>query len=348
MSVGCRNISEIPNNFTVLKLSLTLIIDFHPMNRLDRLTAILTQLQSKRLIRANEIAERFGVSLRTVYRDMRALEEAGVPIIGEAGQGYALVEGYRLPPVMFTKEEALSFLVAEKIVEKVVDKESGKNFKSALYKIKSVLRQSEKEIMDHMSSHIEVRRQNSLDRTGREQVLQSILESLSENKMIEICYTTFVEEQTTTRILEPLGVYFSFEQWYMIAYCRLRKDYRTFRLDRINQLKVQETRFQRNHPSLQTYLAKVAKEDKLTKISIEVKKPMFKYLQSQMYNQGFVMKEEYNDIVQLTFMTSSLEGFARWIIMMADEINILHPPTLKNRLRELLENMLQKMTKVKI
>lgn len=182
-----------------------------PMNRLDRLTAILTQLQSKRLVRANEFAERFGVSLRTIYRDMRALEEAGVPIIGEAGQGYALVEGYRLPPVMFTREEALSFLVAEKVLEKVVDKESGKNFQSALYKVKSVLRQSEKEVMEQMSSHIEVRRRNSLQASGKEQVLQGILDALSESRMIEICYTTFVEEQTTTRILEPLGVYFSYE-----------------------------------------------------------------------------------------------------------------------------------------
>lgn len=317
------------------------------MNRLDRLTAILTQLQSRRLLRANEIAERFGVSLRTIYRDMRALEEAGVPIIGEAGQGYALVDGYRLPPVMFTREEALSFLVAEKVIEKVVDKESARNFQSALYKIKSVLRQTEKEVMEQMSSHIEVRRRNSLQGEGKEQVLKSLLESLSENRLIEICYTTFVEEQTTTRLLEPLGVYFAFEQWYLIAFCRLRQDYRTFRLDRINGLKVLEEKYKSEHPSLQAYLEKIEQEENLSKVIIKTKKKMVKYLQSQMYNQGFVMKEEKDDMVLLTFMTSSLEGFLRWIIMLADQVTIIQPQQLKADLKELLDTMIHKISNPK-
>ncbi|WP_439482852.1 helix-turn-helix transcriptional regulator [Cyclobacterium plantarum] len=312
------------------------------MNRLDRLTAILTQLQSKRLIRANEIAERFGVSLRTVYRDMRALEEAGVPIIGEAGQGYALVDGYRLPPVMFTREEALSFLVAEKVIEKVADRESSKNFQAAVYKIKSVFRQPEKDVIEHLSSHIQVRRKNSLQAAGKEQVLQGVLDSLSENKLIEICYTSFVEEQTTTRILEPIGVYFAFEQWYMIAYCRLRKDYRTFRLDRINGLKVMGEKFEGEHPSLQTYLEKIEKEENLTKVVIATKKSMVKYLHSQLYDQGFVLKEDCGETVLLTFMTCSIEGFMRWIIMMADEVTIIQPQELKDRLKELLETMLRR------
>jgi predicted DNA-binding transcriptional regulator YafY len=89
------------------------------MNRIDRLTAIIVQLQSKQFIKAEDIAERFEISMRTVYRDLKALEEAGVPIGVEAGRGYFLVEGYHLPPVMFTHDEANAFLVAEKLLEKV-------------------------------------------------------------------------------------------------------------------------------------------------------------------------------------------------------------------------------------
>jgi predicted DNA-binding transcriptional regulator YafY len=87
------------------------------MNRIDRISAILIQLQTRRVVKASDIAERFNISLRTVYRDVRSLEEAGVPIIGEAGVGYSLVDGYRLPPIMFTREEATAFLTAEKFVE---------------------------------------------------------------------------------------------------------------------------------------------------------------------------------------------------------------------------------------
>jgi predicted DNA-binding transcriptional regulator YafY len=77
------------------------------LNRIDRVTAILIQLQSKRVVKAQEIADRFTISLRTVYRDIKTLEEAGIPIIGEAGVGYSIMEGYRLPPVMFTKKKPL-------------------------------------------------------------------------------------------------------------------------------------------------------------------------------------------------------------------------------------------------
>src|SRR5438046_1665971 len=106
------------------------------MNRLDRLSAILIQLQSKKIVKAQEIADRFHISLRTVYRDINSLEEGGIPIIGEAGVGYSIMDGYRLPPVMFTKEEATAFLMAEKILEKYTDSYNANMYKSALYKIK--------------------------------------------------------------------------------------------------------------------------------------------------------------------------------------------------------------------
>ncbi len=80
------------------------------MNRIDRLSAILIQLQSKQVVKAQEVADRFGISLRTVYRDIKSLEEAGIPIGAEAGKGYFIMDGYHLPPVMFTKEEASALL----------------------------------------------------------------------------------------------------------------------------------------------------------------------------------------------------------------------------------------------
>jgi predicted DNA-binding transcriptional regulator YafY len=110
------------------------------MNRIDRISAILIQLQTRRVVKASDIAARFNISLRTVYRDVRSLEEAGVPIIGEAGVGYSLVDGYRLPPIMFTREEATAFLTAEKFVEKMTDASTAAQHKSAMYKIRAILK----------------------------------------------------------------------------------------------------------------------------------------------------------------------------------------------------------------
>ncbi len=314
------------------------------MNRLDRLTAILTHLQSKRYVRANDIAQRFEISLRTVYRDIRALEEAGIPVIGEAGLGYSLVEGYRLPPLMFTKEEAVSFLMAEKIMEKVVDGESSSPLQSAMYKIKSVLKSHEKDVLEEMTPNIAVvKNRNAQPYTGKHISLRVILSQLSEKKAIRISYTSFQDESTTQRILEPVGVYFSFEQWYLIAWCRLRKAYRTFRVDRINDIQTTEEQFDDRHPTLQAYLKKVEKEAELTKVIIGVPQKIHKYLKDQKFNYGFVMEQPKGDCMELTFMTSCLEDFSRWLLMMGDQVTILQPLVLKEKIREILEKMLAKL-----
>src|ERR1043166_4121082 len=124
------------------------------MNRIDRLAAIFLQLQSKRLVKAQDIAEKFSISLRTVYRDIRALEEGGVPIIGEAGVGYSLMQGYKLPPVMFNRDEASALLTAAKLVQSKTDAHTAKHYNSALDKIKAVLRFSEKEHIEEIDEHI--------------------------------------------------------------------------------------------------------------------------------------------------------------------------------------------------
>src|ERR1700742_2887373 len=126
------------------------------MNRIDRISAILIQLQSRRVVKAGDIADRFNISLRTVYRDIRTLEEAGIPLIGEAGVGYSIMEGYRLPPIMFTREEATAFLTAEKFVENLTDASTIANHRSAMYKIKAILRSAEKDLLEDIDSNIHV------------------------------------------------------------------------------------------------------------------------------------------------------------------------------------------------
>jgi len=92
------------------------------------------------------------VSLRTIYRDIETLINVGVPIIGEVGVGYSIMEDYRLPPIMFTQEEAIAFIMAEKIAEKFVDTQNIKNFETALFKVKSFLRNSEKRTTEEMNN----------------------------------------------------------------------------------------------------------------------------------------------------------------------------------------------------
>src|SRR5690606_34165952 len=107
--------------------------------RFNRVVAIYFRLQAKPLVKAQDLAERFGVSQRTIYRDIKSLEQAGIPIYGEAGTGYALVDGYKLSPTRFSQEEIMTLAAAEKLMQKFVDPDLSKHFSSAINKIKAYL-----------------------------------------------------------------------------------------------------------------------------------------------------------------------------------------------------------------
>ena len=120
------------------------------MNRIDRLTAILIHMQGRNKTSIESIEERFGVGRRTIFRDIKALLEAGVPIGGNAGDGYFIVEGYHLPPVVFNKEEAAALLTGSKLIEHWSDANISNKFNDALYKVKSVLKYRDKEFLESL------------------------------------------------------------------------------------------------------------------------------------------------------------------------------------------------------
>jgi predicted DNA-binding transcriptional regulator YafY len=314
------------------------------MNRLDRLTAILIQLQSKRIVKAQDIAERFGISLRTVYRDVKTLEEAGVPIIGEAGIGYSIMEGYRLPPVMFTREEATAFLTAEKLVEKFTDTSTEGSYKSAMYKVRAVLRSTEKDLLENIEDHIQVLQSPTQANTkSAVNPMQTILKSISTKNVLFMQYAALGSPADTERYIEPVGIFYQSNFWYLIAFCRLRNDYRNFRIDRIMKITQCDERFNKQHPSLKSYLKQVAAEQELQTVMMQVEKSILRYLEGQKYYNGFVSQKETGGKVEMTFLTSSLEGFARWYIMFGDRAEIITPLVLKERVKSLLETILKKV-----
>jgi len=209
------------------------------MNRLDRLTSILIQLQSKRLITAREIAKRYEVTIRTIYRDIQTLRLAGIPIGEEEGKGYFLVEGYRLPPVMFTTEEARALLTTSKILNYHSEDSLKQNYESALLKIKAVLPLKDKDKLEFLNSRIGFHKPWA----PASLYLDNIQHSITESVKLKIKYQSKKEEQITERTIQPYAVYFSGAVWTTIAFCELRQEIREFRLDRIKELKSQQTHF---------------------------------------------------------------------------------------------------------
>lgn len=306
--------------------------------RFDRIIAILIQLQSKKIVKAQELADRFEVSLRTIYRDIRTLEASGVPIYGEAGVGYSLVDGYRLPPVMFTREEASSFIAAEKLMQKFIDKELGQHYQSAMFKLKSVLQNSDKDWVSNIESNVLI--QPTMGNLFNENVpnaMAILFKSIADKTQVKLNYQAFEAETSSERTIEPVGIFHDHNNWYVLGFCHLRNDYRQFRADRIEGIQKTDLAFTKEHQPLETFLDK-ENTCPTSKVRLLVDKKISKFLASEKKYHGFVAQKNVGDLVEMTFLSRDIEnGFARWFLMFGDYATIIEPEQLKERVLELME-----------
>lgn len=305
------------------------------LNRFDRIVSILIQLQSRRIVKAQELADRFEVSLRTIYRDIRSLETSGVPVISEAGVGYSIMEGYRLPPIMFTREEASSFVAAEKLVQQFTDKTLGGYHNSAMFKIKSVLSSREKDWVSNLESQIHIGPVQDIFNNIPD-ALEILFESIAEKKQVFLKYLSVQSDDFSERMVEPVGLFYQNNFWYVMGYCHLRNDYRQFRTDRMHKIRRTNIDNTLVHGTLDDYFPKDDDCHK-TKIRILVGQDVARRIRSSRKYYGFVSEEIKNDQVEMTFMTRDLdEGFPRWYLMFGDHAKIIEPERLKKRVKEIL------------
>lgn len=297
------------------------------MNRLDRLTAILIHLQTKRVVRAQELADRFEISLRTVYRDVRSLEEAGVPIGAEAGVGYFLTD-YHLPPVSFTSAEASALLLAGKLVEKWADRSIRTEFESALFKIKSVLKRPDQEHLDDLSANVSVA-SPVVRLPYADSLMTTVQQAIARHHVLDLHYHSGYNDAETRREVEPVGLYHYGMAWHLIGYCRTRQDYRDFRVDRIRELTDTGQRFARHERlSLQEYLARIDSEMPSVAVTVVFEKAIVRCLQEQKYLYGFLSEENLGDHVRIQLCTPYLKGVAHWLLSYGNAVTIEQPESL--------------------
>lgn len=320
------------------------------MNRIDRLHAILTHLQSKKKVTAQEIADRFTISLRTVYRDIKALDESGVPVIGEAGSGYTIMEGYRLPPVMFTQEEAVSLMLGSKLAAQFTDKSVQKQFESALFKIKAVLRSTDKEHVEQLTEQVAVLGIRVPVDDGSAQYMAVLQKTIVDKKVVRIRYQSNYSEDITERSIEPIGLCYYGSAWHLIAWCRMRKGYRDFRINRMKTLHVSEEVFcTDNHPSLQEYLKQMTNNHTtgLQEVNILFSKEVVRFIGEQRYYHGFVSEEKEGDYYRMKFLTSHPEGLGRWLLMFTNSIKVDESPQMLVIMQKLIDELRQQYKNAK-
>jgi predicted DNA-binding transcriptional regulator YafY len=222
------------------------------MNRMDRLLGIVTLLQSKKYVPAEKIADKYNISVRTVYRDVKALVELGIPVSFEPTRGYFVVQGYFLPPVAFSSEEANALLLTESLVYGFADKSIQKHYSSALNKVKSVLRSTQKEKLDLLDNSIRMQMHPNLQLNF--DYLAQLQVAISNQTVINIDYRN-AKEESSKRKLEPIGlIYYAFS-WHLIGWCYLRNEYRDFKLQRIQHLQLTDRLFEKkDHISISDFM----------------------------------------------------------------------------------------------
>ncbi|WP_139793972.1 helix-turn-helix transcriptional regulator [Reichenbachiella faecimaris] len=311
------------------------------MNRIDRLTAIMLKLQSKRFVTIDDVAEHFDISERTVFRDIKALGEAGVPIGFEKDKGYFIVEGYYIPPVTFTKEEAGAILLAGKLLERQGDKSLVDEFESALTKVRAVLKNTQKDYVQNLEKYIEIVSPSvPVEKAFPDLFLNDIKNALVSHQVLSFEYYANYSDTFSSREVEPLGICHYANHWHLIAYCRMRNGVRDFRTDRITKLQVLDQHFD---PSLRDdfkehIFVRQMQED-VREVKILFKKNVARLIGDQRYYYGFIDEQKTTDGVEMTFMVGECDHFARWLLMFTDAVRILNSTQLEDQMQQLIDQL---------
>lgn len=297
------------------------------MNRIDRLVGIILLLQGRRVTTAEEIADHFETSIRTVYRDIAALGEAGVPIVAEAGVGYTLARGYHMPPVAFTEKEAAALIIGAEVAGQVADETLRQSMGEALLKIRSVLGADHRDYVSRLERSVSVQ----FEGTTRFDVnLMPIQDAMVRRRCLRLSYDAGRRGEISERVVEPLGVVFYARHWHLIAWCRLRRALRDFRLDRVDRCEVLTQTFDgHNDFSMEDFLRREVEGLETISVTLLMDSEVLEYFRSQAPS-SFLREEKTPDgRVLVEILSADHQYLTCWLLSFGNRIRVEHPPQLQ-------------------
>jgi predicted DNA-binding transcriptional regulator YafY len=305
------------------------------MNRIDRLFAILLTVQHKRRIRAQDLAQQFEVSKRTIYRDMSALNQMGIPIVAMPGEGFELVEGFYLPPLMFKEEEAIALSLGLRLLTQQAAGSLTDSADSALAKIKVALPEqvrARSEALTSIIGFITPDQKFDLD----DPQLLVIQQAVQEKRVIHLRYHGYQKDEVTERDVEPHQLFYSDGIWYLEGYCRLRQDIRAFRLSRVEKLTALGETFSKRR-------AGKTGEQKKIQIKIRFTPGVARWVRERQH-YGFRSEESLPDGVVMAYEVDAVSEIIAWILSWGDAAEVLSPVELRKSLRETAQKLADLLT----
>ncbi|WP_274365082.1 helix-turn-helix transcriptional regulator [Paenibacillus thermotolerans] len=314
------------------------------MNKSERMLGIVIELQRKGVLRAEDLAARFETSVRTIYRDMQALSEAGVPVAGAPGVGYSIMDGYFLPPVSFTAEEAVALLIGADFVELRLDSKYGSSARSSQEKIEAILPENVREETARVRSAIRLLNDRAARTRGREKGwFEQLRQAILEKRRIRFRYSKNLPEpdgnRHSERTADPYGLVFSQGAWVLVAFCRLRRDIRHFRLSRMNELVILEETFE-VLPGFQLQDHRPS-DDRNVIVRMLVDPAIADRVQEA---ENFYMESLELGVEGwlATFRVRRIEELLQWTLGWGAAVRVLEPESLRDRMREEIEKMQQR------
>lgn len=311
------------------------------MKKSGRQLAIILELQRKRQVTAQELASTFEASVRTIYRDIEMLCEAGVPILGLPGTGYSLLEGYFLPPISFTTGEALAVLFGTDFIEYRFDNHISRSAQSLRNKVEAILPLSIRREADKIKKSMLVLKKDELD--FEKSNLEIIRKAILENRKIQFKhhkrYSNTGETCETFRTAAPFGLVFIEKDWILIAQCELRNDIRHFKISRMSMISPLEEYFDWPQGfNLEDYYPKDNRH--ITIKAIFTFEVMDKVKESNYYYIDSFSKQE--DGFHVTFRVHQPEEILQWILSWGSDVVIIEPLSFKEYVKDEIENTLKR------
>lgn len=306
------------------------------MNRIDRLFAILLTLQHRRRVRAQDLSEKFEVSKRTIYRDLSALNQMGIPLAGLPGEGFELVEGYFIPPLMFTENEAVALILGSRLLTQQAAGSLTRSAEQALSKIMVALPESVRvraEALTDVIGFITPMEKFDLD----DPQLLTLQKAIQEKRVIHIHYLAYQKEDATERDVEPHQLFYSDGIWYLEGYCRLRKDIRAFRLSRMEGLELRSEIFSKRR------LGK-SQNTRTVEIKIRFRTELVRWVRERQH-YGFQREETATQSgVIMVYHVHDTSEITPWILGWGPTAEVLSPKKLRTSLRETAQKLADLLT----
>lgn len=307
------------------------------MNRVDRLMAYLLLFQSRGLLRAQDFAQEFEISERTVYRDIQALCEVGVPIVAMPGEGYRLMEGYYLPPISFSAGEARSLYLAISMLTGLASAGPTQTAAlSALEKIRAVLPDIALRQVEALQAIIHFYAMPGLSLNFDDKTLLTLQEAIHQRRVVHLHYHALHTNEVTERDVEPLGLAFVDKTWLLTGYCRLRQGQRAFRLDRIDRLTLRDEHFIPREAALGRSLSA---EDPVT-VRVYFDPTIVRWVKERQHFTWVKTPDSAETI--MTYRPRSVEQIESWLLSWGDKMEVLEPAVLRERLAEMAHRIAAK------